>query len=57
MKDSPVRSNENSQLELSGAWEPTCSRCAFSPCEGKSSQDFVSHGNKVVSSKDEADSS
>ena len=57
MKDSPVRSNENPQLELLGAWEPMCSRCGLSPYEGKSSQDFVSHGNKAVNSREETDSS
>ena len=40
LMDSPTESNENPQLELSKAWEPMCSRCALSPCEGESFQDF-----------------
>ena len=53
--DSPVGSNENPKLELPGAWEPTSSGCSLSPCEGKSSQNFVSNGNKEICSRDEAD--
>ena len=57
LKDSATGSNENPQLELPRAWELTCSRCALSPYEEESSQDFFSHGNKTVNSRDEADSS
>ena len=30
--------------------------CSLSPCEGKSSQNFVSNGNKEICSRDVADS-
>ena len=55
--DSLAENNENHELELLGTWEPTCSRCALSSCEGKSSQNLVSYGNKTVRIRDEIDSS
>ena len=47
LRISPAKRNESYKLELSGAWEPTCSRCPLSLGEGKSSQGFVFDGNKM----------
>ena len=49
LRCSPVEINENPKLELPGTWEPTCSGCPLSHCEGKNSQNFVSHGNTTIS--------
>ena len=52
---SPTKRNESHKLELSGAWELTCSRCPLSLGEGKSSQDFVFDGNKTNCGRDAMD--
>ena len=53
---SPAENNETHVLELSGAWEPTCSRCTLTLSKGKSPQNFVSNGNKTILRRDEVDS-
>ena len=52
-----AENNETHELELLGALEPTCSRCTLTLIVGKSSQNFVSNGNKMIFRRDEADSS
>ena len=46
---SPSEHNEYYKLKLSGAWKPLCSHYSLSRGEGKSSQNFVSYGNKINS--------
>ena len=53
---SPTENNETHILELPGAWEPTCSGCTLTLSAGKSSQNFVSNGNKTILRRDEVDS-
>ena len=53
---SPAENNETHVLELLGAWEPTCSGCTLTLSVGKSSQNFVSNGNKTILRRDEVDS-
>ena len=53
---SPAENNETHVLELSGAWEPTCNGCTLTLSAGKSSQNFVSNGNKMILRRDEVDS-
>ena len=53
---SPAEINETHVLELPGAWEPTCSGCTLTLSAGKSSQNFVSNGNKTILRRDEVDS-
>ena len=52
---STVEHKESHKLELSGAWEPTCSQCPLSLGEAKSSQDFVFDGNKTNCGRDAMD--
>ena len=51
-----AENNETHVLELSGAWEPTCSGSTLTLSEGKSSQNFVSNRNKTILRRDEVDS-
>ena len=53
---SPAEINETHVLELPGPWEPTCSGCTLTLSVGKSSQNFVSNGNKTILRRDEVDS-
>ena len=53
---SPAENNETHVLELSRAWEPTCSGCTLTLSASKSSQNFVSNGNKTILRRDEVDS-
>ena len=54
LRISPAYTNESFKLELLGAWEPTCSRCPLSSCEGKISQGLIFDGNKTISRGDAA---
>ena len=53
---SPAENNETHVLELPRAWEPMCSGCTLTLSVGKSSQNFVSNGNKTILRRDEVDS-
>ena len=43
----PTRSNDHTKLDLLRAWEPACSEHSLSLGKGKSSQYFVSNGDKT----------
>ena len=47
LKVNPIKYNEYPKLELYGAWEPLCMCSSLSLSEGKSSQGFVSDGDKT----------
>ena len=48
-----AKHNNHPKLELPGPWKPPCRHCPLSLGEGKSSQLFVSHGDKTSHGRDE----
>ena len=56
LRSSPAEPNDYLKLELSGAWEPSCSRSSLLVGERKGSQSFVSYGDKAIHGRDATDS-